>query len=98
MPNLYGVANTPPNLQLVETIGGANVTCVAATETNVFATTTIAAFDHGIYYPVAWGVIVLNFGATQWTNLNFFLRVNNGADIVGIQSNIPANSQNTAQT
>jgi hypothetical protein len=96
--NLYGVANTAPNLQWLTTIGNANVTCVAGVETNVFATSTITAFDRGIYYPVAWGVIVLNFGATQSTNLAFALRVNSGADIVAMQANIPAGSQNAAQT
>jgi hypothetical protein len=96
--NLYGVANTPPALQSVGTIGGATVTCPAGVETNVLATTTIAALDRGIYYPVAWGVVLLQFGATQSTTLWLSLRVNSGADLVQLQCNIPAASANIAQT
>jgi hypothetical protein len=96
VPNLYGVAGTQPALVYTSNIGGTNTTCTAGAETNVFASASLFSFDRGVYYPVAWGNIVLSFGATQSTSLNIAIRVNNGADINLLQGNIPAGSANLA--
>jgi hypothetical protein len=78
--NLYGVANPNPAPTVAGTIGGANVNCPAATETNFCALTIPPAVSPGWYYPICFGTVAILLTATPSTFINWGARIGAGSD------------------
>lgn len=97
MANLYGVSNTPLALTNQTLIGNASIVCPAGVETNIFQTPALQSLDRGVYYPVVWAYITLQFGATVPSALLISLRINNGADIVTIQNFVDTTKASLAE-
>jgi hypothetical protein len=77
MANLYGVANP---LQIgTQGIVLSLIPCPAGVETTV-ASVTMAAPSAGFYYPVIWGIMILQIGATKPNPVNLAGRIGAGAD------------------
>lgn len=81
MANLYGVANVLSPFSTFTLIGGADVACPAATETNIIAATLAGQDTSGFYFPFAFATVVLLMGATPATSITLAIRVGAGADM-----------------
>lgn len=79
--NLYGVANPLVLPQYFTPPTGSLINCPGNAET-VFATSpAMATISQGVYYPMVWACVAIQWGATNPGIFNMGWRIGNGADL-----------------
>jgi hypothetical protein len=81
MSNIYGVANPVLNASIGATVGGADVTLTAGSETTIFTFSNISSPTPGNYYPLLHCMPTALFGSSAPTALVFAFKIGNGSDV-----------------
>jgi len=79
MGNIYGVQQEGQRFGPL--VIGADVTCPAATETNIFTTPTLIMPDPGNFFPLIWFHLCISLGATPPTACIFHSQINGGTNL-----------------
>jgi hypothetical protein len=79
MPNQSGTYNPLPGIAAVQCIGGVNITGVQNASTDIFSFASVAGVSPGVYQPVIWYFMQINWGATVPPSAQVTLRVGAGS-------------------
>jgi hypothetical protein len=79
MPNLYGVANAPGPVVVLNQPG--DVACPVGANTIVASSPPLIAPSQGFYYPVVWCSFSINFGATNPSLLYLQFQIGAGSTV-----------------